>query len=94
MIDELKYIEAQEEKYKKLADEYHEVGRDILYNKYHELELLMYNIYCLIQDGLKYRKLKDEERKWLIWHVKEEKAKVVDKWENLFIMLYIKVIMY
>lgn len=50
-------------KYEKMKTEYNEVGRNQLMKKYEELEYLMYDIYTLIQDGLKYRKLKENERK-------------------------------
>lgn len=51
------YIMEMQKKYEKMKIEYAEVGRNQLTKKYEDLEYLMYQIYLLIQDGYKYRKL-------------------------------------
>lgn len=53
------YILEQQKKYEKMKMEYNEVGRNQLTKKYEDLEHLMYQIYLLIQDGYKYRKIEE-----------------------------------
>ena len=60
---EEKYILDQMNKYEKMEREYNEVGRNQLKKKYEELKYLMYDIYTLIKDGYKYRKLREDNEK-------------------------------
>lgn len=57
------YILEQQKKYEKMKNEYNEVGRNKLTKKYEDLEYLMYEIYKLIQDGYKLRKIEENFRK-------------------------------
>ena len=59
----LKYIDELEHKYYKMFIEYNEVGRSSLTLKYEHLYHLMQEIYSLIEDGYKYRKLNDDKNK-------------------------------
>ena len=57
----LNFIDELEHKYYKMFMEYNEVDRNVLAKKYEHLYLLMQEITSLINDGYKYRKLKEDE---------------------------------
>lgn len=67
MTEELDFIGKLEDKYEKMKNEYNEVGRNALRDKYENLQYLMQSIYSLVKDGYRYRKLESE---------------LVDKYEN------------
>lgn len=60
MTEELDFIAQLEDKYEKMKNEYNEVGRNALRDKYENLQYLMQSIYSLVKDGYKYRKLESE----------------------------------
>lgn len=60
MTEELDFIGQLEDKYEKMKNEYNEVGRNALRDKYENLQYLMQSIYSLVKDGYKYRKLESE----------------------------------
>lgn len=60
MTEELDFIVKLEDKYEKMKNEYNEVGRNALRDKYENLQYLMQSIYSLVKDGYKYRKLESE----------------------------------
>lgn len=63
MTEELDFIVKLEDKYEKMKNNYNEVGRNALRDKYENLQYLMQSIYCLVKDGYRYRKLKEGDDK-------------------------------